>query len=59
MEKGYSMNCDYLIGYARADITPTEPVPLMGYGNTTRYAPGTAEDIAYQQLCLLRRLKGQ
>ena len=53
------MNCDYLIGYARADITPTEPVPLMGYGNTTRYAPGTAEDIAYQQLCLLRRLKGQ
>ena len=24
------------IGYARIDITPTEPVPLAGYGNTSR-----------------------
>ena len=23
------------IGYSRIDITPTEPVPLAGYGNTS------------------------
>lgn len=29
------MNNKFLAGYARTDITPTEPVPLAGYGNTS------------------------
>ncbi len=28
--------CAWQIGAARADITPTEPVPLAGYGGATR-----------------------
>lgn len=26
----------FQVGYARADMTPTEPVPLAGYGNTSK-----------------------
>lgn len=37
----------YLVGYARADITPKEPVPLMGYGNTTRRISGPILDPLY------------
>lgn len=32
MEKNY----DYLVGYGRIDITPTESVPLGGYGSTLK-----------------------
>ncbi len=37
----------YRVGYARADITPTEPVPLMGYGNTFRRISGPVLDPLY------------
>ena len=37
----------YTVGYARADITPTEPVPLMGYGNTFRRISGPVLDPLY------------
>lgn len=30
------MNTGYLVGYGREKITPTQPVPLSGYGNTLR-----------------------
>lgn len=41
------MQTDYLVGYARTDITPLEPVPLMGYGNTTRRISGPVLDPLY------------
>ena len=37
----------YLVGYARKDITPTEPIPLMGYGNTFRRISGPVLDPLY------------
>ncbi len=37
----------YRVGYARVDITPTEPVPLMGYGNTIRRVSGPVLDPLY------------
>ena len=37
----------YRVGYARADITPSEPVPLMGYGNTFRRISGPVLDPLY------------
>jgi len=34
------------VGYARADITPEESVPLAGYGNTlTRMSQGALEPL--------------
>ena len=33
---GGSSSGTLLVGYGRADVTPTESVPLMGYGNTER-----------------------
>ncbi len=30
------MDGKYLVGFARVDITPTESVPLRGYGNTSK-----------------------
>lgn len=35
LEKGVLMEKKLLVGYARVDITPTEPVPLAGYGNSS------------------------
>ena len=37
----------YRVGYARVDITPTEPIPLMGYGNTFRRVSGPVLDPLY------------
>lgn len=37
----------YTVGYARKDITPTQPVPLMGYGNTFRRISGPVLDPLY------------
>ena len=37
----------YKVGYARADITPIEPIPLMGYGNTIRRISGPVLDPLY------------
>ena len=38
---------EYRVGYARADITPTEPVPLMGYGNPIHRISGPVLDPLY------------
>ena len=37
----------YKVGYSRVDISPTEPVPLMGYGNPIRRISGPVLDPLY------------
>lgn len=37
----------YLVGYGRADMTPQQPIPLMGYGNTIRRVSGPVLDPLY------------
>lgn len=38
---------EFLVGYGRVDITPKEPVPLMGYGNTLRRISANVLDPLY------------
>jgi len=49
----------YKVGYARADITPTEPVPLMGYGNTIRRISGPVLDPLYATCVAISDAKGE
>ena len=44
----------YKVGYGRADITPIEPVPLMGYGNTIRRISGPVLDPLYATCVAIR-----
>ena len=41
------MSNNVLMGFARKDITPTESVPLRGYGNTSRRMSGPVIDPQY------------
>ena len=41
------MNQGYLVGYARVDMTPQQPIPLKGYGNTIRRVSGPVLDPLY------------
>lgn len=41
------MSKNVLMGFARKDITPTESVPLRGYGNTSRRMSGPVIDPQY------------
>ena len=38
---------EFLVGYGRVDITPREPLPLMGYGNTLRRISANVLDPLY------------
>ena len=44
----------YKVGYGRADITPKEPIPLMGYGNTIRRISGPVLDPLYATCVAIR-----
>lgn len=41
------MKQGYLVGYARVDMTPQQPIPLKGYGNTIRRVSGPVLDPLY------------
>ena len=38
---------EFLVGFGRVDITPREPLPLMGYGNTMRRISANVLDPLY------------
>ena len=48
----------YLVGYARVDITPKEPIPLMGYGNTMRRISGPVLDPLYATCVAISDMEG-
>ena len=53
------MENGYFVGYARRDISPLEPVPLMGYGNTTRRISGPVLDPLYATCVAISDNKGE
>ena len=48
-----------LVGYARGDMTPKEPVPLAGYGNTlTRIHQGVLDPLMATCVAISDRQNG-